>query len=151
MKAKQNNLIELIHAFVAGWVCLTFIISCSRSRSGGPGDDDNHPVNTSDTTYPVIVIDRPSANQVFKSGDTIKIEGSVTDNGLYRGNIKITNDLNGLVVNDQTYEIHFFTSYNFSFLHKTSVTVASDYTVSVEFEDHGLNTTTKTLKVKVNP
>ena len=108
-------------------------------------------MDVNDTTYPVIRIDRPVANQVFNNGDTIKIEGNVTDNALYRGKIKITNDLNGFVINEQAYETHFIQSYNFSFFHKTAVTVASDYTVSVEYEDHGLNTSTKTVKVKVNP
>jgi hypothetical protein len=152
MKAKRNSSIKYIHAFVLCWACLTLVFSCSRSGYNGSGDDGgDHQGSENDTTYPVIRIDRPVANQVFSNGDTIKIEGSVTDNGLYRGKIRITNDLNGAVINEQAYEIHFFTSYNFSFSHKTAVSVVSDYTVSVEFEDHGLNTTTKTVKVKVNP
>ena len=132
-------------------ICLAVMFSCSRSGNGGPGDDDDHQVDENDTTYPVIVIDRPVANQVYASGDTIKIEGRVTDNSLYRGKIKITNDINGAVINEQLYEIHFQQSYNFSFSHKTTVSVISDYTLSVEYEDHGLNTTIKTVKVKVNP
>ena len=151
MKARKNSSIKYIPVVVLLWVCLTLIFSCSRSGYGGSGDDGDHPLNENDTTYPVIRIDRPAANQVFNSGDTIKIEGTATDNGLYRGKIKITNDLNGAIINEQAYEVHFLQSYNFSFSHKTSVTVASDYTVTVEYEDHGLNTTTKTVKIKVNP
>ena len=151
MKPRKNSSIKYIHAFILGWACLTIIFSCSRSGSGSGDDGGDHPVDVNDTTYPVIRIDRPVNNQVFNNGDTIKIEGNVSDNALYRGKIKITNDLNGFVIIEQAYETHFIQSYNFSFFHKTAVSVASDYTVTVEYEDHGLNTTTKTVKVKVNP
>lgn len=150
MKTASNSTKNLIYGIVLCCICFLTGISCSKSATES-NNDDNHPLDTADTTYPVITIDRPVANQAYANGDTIKIEGKVTDNGLYRGKIKITNDLNGLVVNDQSYEVHFLQSYNFSFFHKAAVTVASDYTISVEFEDHGLNTTSRIVKVKVNP
>ena len=149
MKVKKSNIIKYFLVIVLS-NALVFV-SCSRSGSGSGSDDDNHPVDVIDTTHPVIVIGRPVLNQVYANGDTIKIEGRVTDNGLYHGKIRITNDLNESLINEQAYEIHFFQSYDFSFSHKTAVSVASAYTVSVEFADHGLNITTKTVKVKVNP
>lgn len=131
---------------------MAILSSCSKTGGGSNDSDDNHvPVDVNDTTMPVIVIDKPLVNQVFVSGDTIKIQGSVTDNGLYRGKIKVINDANGLAIFDQSYEIHGLSSYNFSLAYKTSVTSLANYTVSVEFEDHGLNVTTQTVKVKVNP
>jgi hypothetical protein len=131
---------------------LTILSSCSKTGGGSRGDDGNHvPVDVNDVSYPVITIDKPLTNQVFVSGDTIKIQGRVTDNGLYRGKIKIVNDVNGLAMLDQAYEIHGLPLYDFSLAYKTSVTSVSNYTVSAEFEDHGLNVTTKTVKVKVNP
>ena len=150
MKVKRNNLISPAVVFGLCWLTLNLGIACSRSGSAA-SDDDDHQVDVNDTSYPVIVIDRPVANQVYTNGDTIRIEGRVTDNSLYRGKIKITNDLNGFVINEQLYEIHFQSSYNFSFSHKTNVSLISDYTVSVEYEDHGLNVTVKTVKIKVNP
>ena len=151
MRVKRNSSEKFIYGFILCCVCFTIIFSCSRSGSGLSDDGGDHPVDVNDTTYPVIRIDRPVNNQVFNNGDTIKIEGNVADNALYRGKIKITNDLNGLIINEQAYEVHFIQSYNFSFFHKTAVTVATDYTVTVEYEDHGLNTSTKSVKVKVNP
>ena len=128
--------------------------SCSKGSGGsdGSGGNDNHiPVDNNDTSKPVIIIDKPVMNQVYVNGDTIRIQGNVTDNGLYRGKVKIINDLNGLAMLDQAYEIHGLLSYVYNLAYKTSVTVATNYTVSVEFEDHGLNVTTQTVKVKVNP
>jgi hypothetical protein len=127
-------------------------LSCSKTGGGSGGDDSNHiPLDLSDTSLPVIVIDKPTTNQIFVNGDNIVIQGKVTDNSLYRGTIKIINDLNSLILFNQPYEIHGQPAYNFNVQYKTSVTSISNYTVIVEFEDHGLNLTTQTVKVKVNP
>jgi hypothetical protein len=124
--------------------------SCSKTK-GSSSNDDHHPVNENDTTMPVIRIDRPAAGQVFANGDTVKIEGVVTDNSLYQGKIKIINDGNGLLVNEKNYNVHNQQSVNYSLLHKTSVSVITDYTITIEFEDHGLNKAVQTVRVKVTP
>ncbi len=117
------------------------------SGGGGP-----HVFNPTDITAPDITIYTPTTNQVFSSGNTINITGKLTDDyGLYRGTIRLINDATGYALINQPYEIHGFKSYDFNVMHNTSVTVASDYTVVVSFEDHGLNVTTKSVKVKVNP
>ena len=149
---KKNKIINSF--FNTGIAVLTMLLffSCSKNTGGGSNDDGDHiPVDNNDVSYPVIVIDKPLADQVFVSGDTIKIQGRITDNGLYRGKIKIVNDASGLALLDQAYEIHGLTLYDFSLAYKTSVTSVSNFTVSAEFEDHGLNLTIKTVKVKVNP
>ena len=148
---KKNKIINLV--FYTGITALTMVLffSCSKNTGSGGDDGDHITVDVNDVTYPVITIDKPVVTQVFTSGDTIKIQGLVTDNSLYRGNIKIINDANGLAILDQHYEIHALPSYNFSQAYKTSVSAVSNYTVSIDFEDHGLNVTTKTVKVKVNP
>ena len=132
-------------------IAMLLFFSCSKTSGSGSDDGDHIPVDVNDVSYPVIVIDKPLTDQVFISGDTIKIQGRITDNGLYRGKIKIVNDASGLALLDQAYEIHGLMLYDFSLAYKTSATSVSNYTVSVEFEDHGLNITTKTVKVKVNP
>ena len=148
---KKNKIIN--RGFYSGIIILTMMLffSCSKNTGSSSDDSDHIPVDVNDISYPVIVIDKPLTDQVFVSGDTIKIQGRITDNGLYRGKIKIVNDASGLALLDQAYEIHGFTLYDFNLAYKTSVTSVSNYTVSVEFEDHGLNITTKTVKVKVNP
>jgi hypothetical protein len=124
--------------------------SCTKGPSGSNGEDDPlHFIDNNDTTYPVITIVKPVVNQVYNNGNAIIVEGSVSDNGLYQGVIKITADASGTVVKQQAYEIHGQPGYNFNISH--TATAAGDFTVSVEFEDHGLNKTVKTVKIKVNP
>jgi len=133
------------------------VLVYSCSKGGAPVDDGNgngnpHVENPSDTTPPVITIATPSENQVYNSGNTIHMTGRISDDlGLYRGTIKLVNDANGLVLKEQAYEIHGLLAYNFSLSHTAAVSAAADYTVTVTFEDHGLNTVTRTVKVKVNP
>jgi hypothetical protein len=141
MKLRMNIILWLVPVL--------FLFNCTRS--GIPPNEDPHVVNLNDTIFPVININKPLADQVFTNSETIIIEGKVTDQGLYRGNIQILNAANNTIVKEQAYEIHGLPEYNFNLSHVTSVSSISDYTITVWFEDHGLNTTTKTIKVKVNP
>lgn len=133
--------------------CITLMTACSK---GGGSDNDNggttHIPSPTDVTPPVLEIYTPVANQVFTSGNAINVTGKITDDlGLYRGNIRITNDANGAVLKDQLYEIHYVTNYTFNISYTPTVSVPSDYTVTVFFEDHGYNSATKSVKIKVNP
>ena len=121
---------------------------CSK---GGSAEDDQHIINLNDSTTPVIELKNPTDNQVFTSGAIIKVEGKVTDNSLYQGSIRIKDDAGGALVKEQLYEIHGAQSYDFYVEYKASVTVVTNYTVTVQYEDHGFNNVTKTVKVKVNP
>ena len=135
-------------------VILAALVSAC-SKSAGSGEDDGggvHVVTPNDTTAPVLTINTPTLNQVFTTGNAITISGNVSDDyGLYQGYIRITNDANGFELRKQAYEIHGIKSYNFSLSYTPVVSVVSDYTVSVSFEDHGTNVTTKSVKVKINP
>ena len=102
-------------------------------------------------TVPDIAIFTPTVNLVFANGGLINMTGRITDDfGLYRGTIRVVNEANGVVLVNQPYEIHGMLLYNFNISHTASV-AASDYTVTVSFEDHGSNTATKSIKVKINP
>ncbi len=131
------------------------VLVYSCSRGGSPVDDGNgnpHVENPSDTTPPVITISTPTESQTFTSGNTIQMTGRISDDlGLYKGTVKLVNDANGLVLKEQAYEIHGLLAYNFSLAHTAVVSAASNYTVTVSFEDHGLNTVTRSVKIKVNP
>lgn len=129
------------------------ILSCSKGGSGTVDDNTNpHNENPADTIAPEISIQTPSENQVFSSGQLINMTGRITDNlGLYRGTVKLTNDANGQILKEQAYEIHGLLAYNFSVSHTASVGSTSNYTVTVTFEDHGYNTVTRSVKIKVNP
>jgi hypothetical protein len=128
--------------------------ACSKggsSDNGGSGGVHGDP-SPIDTIAPVLTINTPTSNQIFQSGNTINVTGLITDDlGLFRGNIRITDDANGSVLKTQDYEIHYVLSYNYNISYVPSVTVPSNYTVTVYFQDHGYNTTTKSVKIKVNP
>jgi phosphate-selective porin len=131
-----------------------FTISCSKggNSAGDNGDGYHGPPTPNDTTAPVLTINTPTNNQVFTSGNTISITGRITDDfGLFQGSIRITDDATGALLKEQLYVIHYVLSYDFNVPYVTNVTTPSDYTVTVSFEDHGLNTTTQSVKVKVNP
>ena len=123
------------------------IISCSKNDN-----DDDHEYTPDDVVPPVIEITTPTDNQVFSNNNTINITGKVTDDkGLYQGSIRITNDANGSLLKEQLYEIHGVLSYSFSLPYQVAATTTSDYTITVYFEDHGTNKTSKSVKVKANP
>lgn len=131
------------------------VVIAACSKSGGETDDGGggpHVVTPNDVTAPEISIFTPTVNQIFSNGSVINITGRITDDfGLYRGTIRVVNDANGVVLLNQPYEIHGLLLYNFNINYTASVAAASDYTVTVTFEDHGSNSATKSVKVKVNP
>ena len=100
----------------------------------------------------MITVSKPTANQVYISGDSIIVEGKVTDDKkMYKGKVQIKNDANNFVMAENYYETHFLPAINFRLAYKAEVTVPTDFSILVEFQDHGDNTSTATIKVKVNP
>ncbi len=139
------------------WLMLLSGIFLACSKKGGgtddsPGGGGPHIVTDNDTIRPVLTIITPVNNQVYTNGAAISVTGNIRDDlGLYRGNIRITNDATGELLKEQLYEIHGILSYNFNVAAVATVTAATDFTVSIFYEDHGLNGVSRTLKVKVNP
>lgn len=135
---------------IAFWVVFN---ACSKGGAttdepaGGP-----HVVTTNDTIQPVLEVYSPLTDQVFTNGNNISITGKISDDlGLYRGSVRITNDANGDLIKEQLYEIHGVRQYNFSVSHLVSVTAITNCTVTVFFEDHGLNGVSRSVKIKMNP
>lgn len=128
---------------------LFLCVSCGKG--GGVDSDPHNFIDISDTSYPTVTVNTPTDDQVYTSGSSIDVTGTVSDNSLYQGSIAIRNEVTGLVMKDQYYEIHYIPSYNFSMSYVATVTTSTDYTITVKFEDHGHNQTVKTIKVKVNP
>ena len=128
------------------------IVSYGCSRGGVVEEiHDPYPTGPPDTTMPSVDLKNPTDNQTFKSGDVIKVEGRVTDNSLYRGSIRITNDADGSLIKEQLYEIHGYQLYDFSVDYQAVVSTTVNYTVTVKYEDHALNAGIKSVKVVVNP
>jgi hypothetical protein len=127
------------------------LMAGSGCSKGGSAAEEQHLSDFNDSTTPVVDITAPLDNQVFTSGDIIKVDGKVTDNSLYRGSVRITDDAGGAIIKEQLYEIHGYQSYNFHVEYTAAVTAVANYTITVQYEDHGLNAGIKTVKVKVNP
>ena len=126
------------------------MISCSKAGSESEGSLDA--IDQDDDVFPVITFSKPTANQVYTSGDSIIVEGKVIDDKtLYKGKVEIKNDVNNFVVADGNYETHFLATINYRLAYKAVVTTPTDFTIRVEFQDHGANTSVAILKVKVNP
>ncbi len=131
--------------------CLLLFVCVACGKGGAVNEDPHNYYDPGDTSFPVVVINTPGDNQAFASGATIDVTGNVSDNSLFQGSIEVRNDSTGLVLKDQYYEVHYIPSYNFSMSCPVSVPAATTFTVTVRFEDHGHNQTTKTVNIKVSP
>ena len=152
MKIDRKILLFIVLASCFFAACTSGGVDPNDPGTGGGGHGGGAGSSPQDTTAPVLNVLTPMDNQVFTSGNAISVTGSITDDlGLYQGSIRITNDANGQVLKQQLYEIHYVLAYNFNISYIPVVSVPSDYTVTVTFEDHGLNSVTKTVRIKVNP
>jgi hypothetical protein len=131
---------------------LASVILVSCSKVGTQGEETLDAIDQNDDVFPTITISKPTASQVYTSGDSIIVEGKVTDDKIvYKGKVQIKNDANNLVVADNFYESHFLQAINYRLAYKVQVTAPTDFSILIEFQDHGANTSTATMKVKVNP
>jgi len=142
------NMRSFFYLIVIIYVVLV-ITACSKV--GTSEEEDINAIDQNDDVFPVINATKPTINQVYRSGDSIIVEGNVTDDKkLYKGKVQIKNDANSSVVAENYYETHFLTAMNFRLAYQAIVNTSTDFTVLVEFQDHGANTSTTTIKVKVN-
>jgi hypothetical protein len=133
-------------------IVFSSVIMISCSKVGSAEEETLDAIDQNDDVFPVITVSKPTANQVYTSGDSIIVEGKVTDDKkLYKGKVQIKNDPNNFVMAEGYYETHFLSTIDYRLAYKGVVTVPTDYSIFVEFQDHGANTSTATIKVKVNP
>lgn len=127
------------------------VLSCSKVGSAIDDGDPNE-IDQNDGVFPVITVLKPAANQIYRSGDSIVVEGKVTDDKkMYKGKVQIKNDANNFVMAEMHYETHFLLELSYRLAYKAEVTSPTDFSILIEFQDHGTNTSTATMKVKVNP
>ena len=108
--------------------------------------------NVVDTIPPEIVITTPIASQTFRSEIPITITGRITDNiGIYRGSIRVFADASNQLLIQQLYETHYLLAYNYSYNYTPGVTATTDLRIEVSFEDHGGNSSNRSVKVTVDP
>lgn len=128
------------------------VIMISCRKVGSESEGSLNAIDQNDDVFPVITVSKPTANQVYTSGDSIIVEGKVTDDKIvYKGKVLIKNDANNLVMAENFYESHFLQAINYRLAYKAVEAAPKDFSVLIEFQDHGANTSTTTIKVKVNP
>ena len=133
-------------------IVLAAVIMISCTKVGAGPEENIDAIDQNDDVFPVITVTKPTVNQVYLSGDSIIVEGKVTDDKIvYKGKVQIKNDATNLVLADGNYESHFLKAIDYRLAYKAIVTVPTDFSILVEFQDHGANTSTTNLKVKVNP
>ena len=126
------------------------VVSCKKV--GYAEEDDPDAIDQNDDIFPVITVSKPGANQVYLSGDSIVVQGKTTDDKIvYKGKVRITNDATSAIVAESSYESHYLTAIDFRLAYKAVVSAPTDFSILVEFQDHGANTASAALKVKVNP
>lgn len=123
--------------------------SCSQDASNV---EDPNAVDPDDHTTPVLTVSKPADNQVYVSGDSIIVEGKATDEkALYQGAIQIKNETTSTIVAETYYGSLYLQSINYRLAHKAVVLSSTNFTVFIQFQDHGRNSVGDTIKVKVNP
>ena len=138
--------------YIVGLAALLSVILVSCNKVGYAEEDNPDAIDQNDDIFPVITVSKPTVGQVYVSGDSIVVQGKTTDDKIvYKGKVRITNDATGALVAESHYESHYLTAIDFRLAYKAIVTAPTDFSILVEFQDHGANTTTATIKVKVNP
>lgn len=140
------------HSYIINAIVLTSLVIVACSKVGSGNGDDPNAIDPGDKVPPVITVTKPTDNQVYATGDSIIVQGKTTDDRVvYKGKINLINDATNAVVAEANYESHTLTAIDFRLAYKAIVTAQTSFTVYVEFQDHGFNTVSSTLKVKVNP
>lgn len=105
--------------------------------------------STNSDPTPVLTLTAPVNNQTFANGDVIAIQGAITDNSLHSLTLKITSGSTSLYT--KTISVHDSTHYAINDSWKSSVTAATNATVTAEVEDHGGHVVTQAVSIKINP
>lgn len=113
--------------------------------------DDDHHHDATDKDAPVITLSSPTSMQVFYSGDTVWIKGTLTDASLHELLINIRKDSDSSILFTTAPTVHDLTSFNINSFWKSSVTGHTNATVEVIAEDHSGNSKTVKTAIHIMP
>jgi hypothetical protein len=102
-----------------------------------------------DKEAPVITLQTPTDNQVFHSGDYIKIKGTLTDKELHEMSMVITVNGSSQQVFTRTPTVHDLKSYDINDSAMFVVSQPVSYLLTVTASDHQDHTTVKTVHFTV--
>ena len=132
-------------AFLAALVSLAFLPGCEN-------DDDDHE-EAPDTENPQFVITSPSDMQIYFSGDTVFLQGTLTDTGsrLHELEIKIKDTATDSTLYSKIQSVHDLETYAIDFFWKSSVSDHTNAIVIFSAEDHAENVGTDTVQIHIMP
>ncbi len=124
-----------MNKIILGLLLTTVLFACKKEEDHQDHDDDEV-----DTTTPVVTINSPSDSMVYHNGDTVHMTGTVTDNDLHNGEIKIIDDTTTFEYYGYSHYVHETSSavINFDYI-VTGVTQNSAVTLSYTYDDHVAN------------
>jgi hypothetical protein len=134
---------KLIALAIAG-LSLTFFTACDK-------DDDHDHNDTSDKTAPAVTLTSPTSMQIFYSGDTVWIKGTVTDQSLHEMVVSIKKKSDDAVLFTTTPTVHDLTTYNLNTFWKCAVSGHTDAYLEIVVEDHSSNKTTHKTDIHFMP
>lgn len=121
----------LFSAAIVAVAAITLISSCRHKNAA-----------------PVVTLDEPADAEIFAVGDTVHVEGDLTDDeSLHEASILLFRTGVDSPLVEYPY-VHDLKSYHFH--HHVPVTNAGTYKVQVTAEDHDGEMATKTVTVTVN-
>ncbi|MDB5208989.1 MAG: hypothetical protein JWR72_4064 [Flavisolibacter sp.] len=116
---------------------LVFLGSCKKDSG-----------EAKDTELPKILLTSPMGNQVFSGGQTISIEGTITDNKMLREiHLEITNTTTGTFL---THEHFAPNGSNYSLSKTFTLQAATTYKIKVHAEDESDNEAELILNISAN-
>ncbi len=125
------------------------LFSCSQDASNV---DDPNAVDPDDHTAPMLTVSKPVNNQIYINGDSIIVDGKATDEkALYRGGVQIKNESTNTIVAETYYGSLFLQNIDYHLAYKATVSSTTNFSVFIQFQDHGRNAVGDTIKVRVNP
>lgn len=128
-------------------LCLMFsMLHFTACKKDEAQDDD-----LNDHDKPVITMTSPSDSLMYNNGDTIRINGTVTDHSLHELLVTIVDNANDSVLYSQSPEVHDFTSYTIDMKWKAQVANHTNASVIVVAEDHNSNISSDTIQVHIMP
>lgn len=123
----------------------TVLFACKKEEDH---HDHDHSHDEVDTTTPVVTINSPSDSLVYHNGDTVHMIGTISDNDLHNGEIKIMDDTTAFEYYGYYHHIHETTSavINFDYI-VSGVTQNSAATLTYMYNDHADNMALVTRKL----
>lgn len=115
---------------ILGILAASILFACKK-------EEDQLQEDEVDTTTPVVTITSPDDSLVYQNGDTVHMIGTVTDNELHNGEIKIIDDTTAFEYYGYYHYVHESSSavINFDYI-VTGVTQNSAVTLTYMYNDH---------------